>query len=265
MDEVKSEEQPKPEADLGQFDRWMHACSAVPGWMTPQMAGIWDCLLSYQKRHHIRGHLFEIGVMGGRSAALLAMHAAADEALALNDTDPMTQARALIGQIKGDNVLYLECPSQGLDTTNAECVDLLSTCRWIHIDGEHSEAGLDNDLKIANALLADWGVISVDDFMSPPYPHLTRATFKYLESHCSEVSLFLCGFNKAYLCRPTVKHSYLYYIKEALFSDMIARGLGSITVWKTNTPSELNCFGVGQRVLDLDYFGLETDPTAILI
>ena len=143
--------------------------------------------------------------------------------------------------------------------------ELLDKCRWIHIDGEHSESAISNDLEVAARLLSANGVISIDDFMLHSYPHLTRAAFRFLDSRASDISLFLYGFGKGYLCRPPAKHAYLSYIKESIFADMAARGCAEITIFKTNTPNELNCFGIGPRFMDFDYYGLDADQSAVVI
>ena len=248
----------------GHFARYMRECSAIPGWFFRESVAVWDCLLAHQRDRGVRGHLFEIGVMNGRSAALAAMHAAPDEVLALVDPAPMADARAVLAAIKPDAVRYLQARSQDL-AGRPEIGDLAERCRWIHIDGEHSEAAITNDLGIANRLVSEDGVISIDDFMSTSYPHLTSAAFRYLEAHRADLSLFLCGFNKGYLCRPTAKRSYLCYLRDSLFADMAARGCGAVTVFKTNAPSELNCFGIGPRYLHFDCYGLDADQSAIVI
>src|SRR5262249_54514331 len=143
--------------------------------------------------------------------------------------------------------------------------ELAAKCRWIHIDGEHSESAITNDLEYANRLLTANGVISLDDFLSVEYLQITRAVFRYLESHQLELSLFLCAYNKGYLCRPDAKPSYLSYLKRSVFIAMAARGFRSITFFKTDLPEEVNCFGIGTREQDLDYRGRDRDNSVILI
>ena len=38
-----------------------------------------------------------------------------------------------------------------------------------------------------------------------------------------------------------------------------------ITIYKTDYPSVLNCFGIGSRWGDFLYYGLDEDPTQVLI
>jgi predicted O-methyltransferase YrrM len=253
---------PRP-VEAGHFQRYMRSCSSIPGWFPRESIAVWDCLLSYQASRRLPGNLLEIGVYKGRSAVLAAMHAQTEEVLILVDMLPMACAYENVSSIKRSNVIYLEAKSQDL-RHHPVVNENARRCRWIHIDGEHSESAVTSDLELASGLLSEDGVISLDDFLSPGYPQITRAVFRYLESHENEVSLFLCGFNKGYLCRRGAKQAYLSYIATRGFLDMAERDCRSVTFWKTNLPEEINCFGVSGREQDYDYRGLDFDHTKIV-
>ena len=51
--------------------------------------------------------------------------------------------------------------------------------RWIHIDGEHTGQAVGNDLAIAHELLADDGIICIDDFFNPAYAQVSAASFPF--------------------------------------------------------------------------------------
>jgi hypothetical protein len=55
--------------------------------------------------------------------------------------------------------------------------------RFIHIDGDHSPAGLRHDLDLAHAVLESRGVVCVDDMLHPRYPTLVTAVLDYLDRH----------------------------------------------------------------------------------
>jgi predicted O-methyltransferase YrrM len=61
--------------------------------------------------------------------------------------------------------------------------------RLFHIDGEHSRAALTRDLALATAVMAEGGVIILDDMLHPGYPTLMVAVQEYLESHKDMVVL----------------------------------------------------------------------------
>jgi len=55
--------------------------------------------------------------------------------------------------------------------------------RFFHVDGEHSRAALSKDLELATAVLAEGGVIVLDDMLHPGYPTLMVAVHEYLQRH----------------------------------------------------------------------------------
>ena len=58
-----------------------------------------------------------------------------------------------------------------------------SPVRFIHVDGEHSQAALTKDLELATAVIGDGGVIVLDDMLHPGYPTLMVAVQAYLDRH----------------------------------------------------------------------------------
>jgi hypothetical protein len=77
--------------------------------------------------------------------------------------------------------------------------------------------------------------------------------------------MFLCGFNKAFLVRPNALFRHLRFLKEDLGTELTLLGMKEITIYKTDYPSVLNCFGIGSRWGDYLYYGLDEDPTQLLI
>jgi hypothetical protein len=79
--------------------------------------------------------------------------------------------------------------------------------RLFHVDGEHSRASLDKDLALATAVLADDGVIILDDMLHPGYPTLMVSVHEYLKAHSEMVVLCIIdretivGATKFVLCR----------------------------------------------------------------
>ena len=60
-----------------------------------------------------------------------------------------------------------------------------------------------NDLEIANRRLAPRGLASVDDFLSPTWPHVAAGVFRYLHEQPGRLELLLTAYNKGYLARLT--------------------------------------------------------------
>ncbi|MGL5136423.1 MAG: class I SAM-dependent methyltransferase, partial [Beijerinckiaceae bacterium] len=78
--------------------------------------------------------------------------------------------------------------------------------RLVHVDGEHSRKALVRDLKLANALIADGGLIVLDDMLHPGYPTLMVTVQMFLEENPDLVPLCvidresIVGATKFVLC-----------------------------------------------------------------
>jgi methyltransferase family protein len=55
--------------------------------------------------------------------------------------------------------------------------------RFVHIDSEHSRAGLAKELELVSRILAPAGLMVLDDMLHPGYPLLVVAVHEYLERH----------------------------------------------------------------------------------
>ena len=81
--------------------------------------------------------------------------------------------------------------------------------RLFHVDGEHSRHALTRDLELATAVLADGGVIVLDDMLHPGYPTLMVAVQDYLQRHPEMVVLCIIdretivAATKFVLCQAT--------------------------------------------------------------
>jgi hypothetical protein len=245
------------------YEQWTKRADAVPGYFITEAAGAWDAFLDFQETSAIPGHLAEIGVWKGKSASLLALHLGAKDRLALIDLGFPQDVRArLEGFAPKGSLIYVEQRSSR-PLPAALASSWPRTVRFFHIDGEHTGEAVINDLRMASDWLSDTGLICLDDFFNPMYPQLTAAVFEYLAAHRHELTLVLCGHNKGYLCRPTASHLYLGFIRSKLVKELGERNLKNITVFKTTQASDMNCFGIGARFKDLDYYGLDQDPSQI--
>jgi hypothetical protein len=245
------------------FEDWSGRTGATPGFFQAEAAGAWDVILDFQETRGLAGHCAEIGVWMGKSASMLALHARPQEHLVLVDPRIPTETRELLRSCAPSaSMVFLEqLSSQPISAP--ESSGWPRAFRFVHIDGEHTGEALVNDLRLASQWLGNAGVICVDDFFNPMYPQLTAALFEHLAGHRHELTLFLCGHNKGYLCRPTVSHLYLGLIRSHLVKALAERGLLGVTVFKTTQASDLNCYGIGPRFKDLDYYGLDSDPSQL--
>ena len=251
-------------ADLAPYHAYQQLCAATAGWFSEGAIVTWDALLAFQSERAQHGDLLEIGVLKGKSAAMLAVHAAPEEAVVLIDPALRQEAIDLVASAHPGHNLLLRSRSQdvvGLEELAAR----RGRCRWLHIDGEHSGRAVRNDLAIAADLVAPDGIICLDDFFAPAYPQITEAAFGFLDHRKAEFQLFLAGFRKAYVCARAAAPAYLQFVRDQLPNEYRRRGFTDFTLCKTTDPADMNCFGVIERRRDSDFKGPDMDPGRIEI
>lgn len=236
----------------------------IPGFFDDGNAAVWDMLLEFQESLPIQGPMFEIGVFHGRSALMAALHLRAHEQFLLVDgTKLLRKAEVNLSPVLGKRGVYVEVMSDQLRVE--EYRSFWRACRWIHVDGGHTGQAVTNDLAMVDQLLHEQGVVVMDDFFNPAYPQLTDAVFAYLNSNRFKLSMFLCGWNKAYLARPIFARTYRQWIREHMAAGLHSRGMHQFTLWKTATLDESAAIGIGVRMTDRDWQGLDTNPDDIPI
>jgi predicted O-methyltransferase YrrM len=163
----------------------------VPGMSSRFAAAICCGLLRMQTAMGVSGPVAEIGPFEGRFFIALA-HALAsgEKALAIDLFDwPNPE---VMGRFEAN------CAKHGVpaerriawkaDSRRMRPEELLAKldgrlARFIHIDGEHSRTALTHDLELATAVLAQEGLIVLDDMLHPGYPTLMVAVHDYLGRH----------------------------------------------------------------------------------
>lgn len=250
--------------DLSPFFRYRTQYEHLGGWLLSEAAATWSCLLALQVKRGVRGDLMEIGVFRGRSAALIALHARPEEALVLVDLVMRREAIDVIQGIRPDRNVFVHDLSRSIGSHETDLFPA-SSFRWIHIDGEHSARAVVNDLEETALLLGTDGIICLDDFMNVMYPQITMAAFRFLEQQNGAFTLFLCGFNKGYICRTHAARPYLEYLRDRVLDDLERRDVKDVTVCKTTEPDDMNCFGLRRKKGQFRYLGPDWAPAKIPI
>lgn len=252
------------EGDVEPYRLYQSRYASTVGWFAEGAVATWDALLSFQSERGQRGDLLEIGVLRGKSAAMLAVHARADETVALVDPALRQEAIDLVAEAHPHGNLLLRVRSQDMARLDA-IVQRRGCCRWVHIDGEHSGRAVRSDLAVAAELVAPDGIICLDDFFAPAYPQITEAAFRFLDERRGEFQLFLAGFRKAYVCARAAAPAYLAFVRTQLPAQYRRRGFTNFTLCKTTDTADMNCFGLTERRKDGDFKGPDTDPGHIEI
>ena len=229
---------------MSKFQEYIEASEDVEGWFNPESAGVWDSFLGFQERSGIEGDFLEIGVWHGKSALLSTMHSRENERCIFVDVAIREEAKKIIGNVKTENTFFIQAKSGRILNSKVLFEKGSENFRWIHIDGAHTRQHVVGDLKLADMLLCENGVVAVDDFMSASYPQITAGVFDFLMNSESRMSMFFCGFNKAYLIRPMAFPHYLEHIAGDLMSDLKKNGITDVMLCKTTHPQDMNCFGL---------------------
>ncbi len=250
--------------DLEPFHLYQSRYARTGGWFAEGAIVTWDALLAFQAERGQRGNVLEIGVLKGKSAALLAVRSDPSETVVLVDPALRREATDLVAEAHPVNNVLLRAKSQDI-ADNEEILAMHGRCRWIHIDGEHSGRAVRNDLAIAARLVAPDGIICLDDFFAPAYPQITESAFRFLDERKDDFRLFLTGFRKGYVCRRSAAPDYLRFVMERLPTECRRRGFTDFTLCKTTDPADMNCFGQTPRRNDADFKGPDMDPGRIEI
>jgi hypothetical protein len=173
-------------------DRYLEAgYETVPGMSSRFAAAICGGLMRIQGELGVAGPVAEIGAFEGRFFIALA-HALAPGETALGIDLFDWPDPEVIGRFEANCARHGVRAEQRIvwkaDSRTMQPEALLAKLggrrpRFFHIDGEHSRAALTGDLELATAVLAQEGVIVLDDMLHPGYPTLMVAVHEYLGRH----------------------------------------------------------------------------------
>ncbi len=199
----------------------------IEGWFDICDALIFENLLKFQLLKNLLGSVVEIGVHQGKSFIPLALSNTGKNAYVIDVFDNQLLNRDHSG--KGnqqrfiENLCYWQIDPKEiiLDARRSEevkPVDILETVgstRFFHIDGGHHFAAVSSDLKLAQLVMANHGIIAIDDVFRPEWPEVSFALFSADIFLSKEWVPFAIGYNKTYLCKPEFAELY----RTALLED----------------------------------------------
>ena len=245
------------------FAKYQAIKAQMDGYFADQSAALFDIFLQMQQHINARGDMLEIGVYKGRSAAMSTQHLRPEEKFFLIDcSNHLDDAkRNLQPHLQGRGVFHKQ---QSALMTPESIGAKLRSVRWIHIDGGHTGNDVVTDIELCEKLLSDNGVMVLDDFFNPMYPQLTEAVYAYMAANRYKLTMFLIGYNKAYLSRPGSAWCYRSLIKSGLADFLRVREVNDFLVCKTTPTEESACYGIGNRFVDRDYYGLDNAPDVML-
>ena len=92
--------------------------------------------------------------------------------------------------------------------------------KYFSIDGGHTMAHVVNDMKIAERLLSDAGMVIMDDILHPHWLGVISGVTEYLRTHPTLVP-FAIGYNKLFLCKTSFHAKYIEELKNNPHSQQL--------------------------------------------
>jgi len=153
--------------------RFLDQIDTVPGWLSPKGVALFLTLNATRLSNEPLGGVVEFGVYSGRTLVLLALLEPDSPAVGFDIGPPLaadTAARA-----GAANVRVITADSSTL--TPGAILDYLGgeAPRVVSVDGDHGEDLARNDLMLAEAIVADHGIVVADDFSHPLFPGVAVA------------------------------------------------------------------------------------------
>jgi len=157
----------------------------VEGWCLDDAAYLTCCLLDAQLEAHLSGPSLEIGVYKGKYLSIL-YHRALRANLRVVGIDtfnwsPRSEVTdkfsTIFGTLQG---LYLH--SADSSTLDAAALSVLldgARASFISVDGDHKAPGVEADLRLTNQVLAEGGIIAIDDFLNPRAIGVSEGTYRF--------------------------------------------------------------------------------------
>jgi hypothetical protein len=185
----------------------------IEGWFGRIDSQIFFELLNYQNASGIDGALAEIGVHHGKSFIALCLSVSGTQkAYAIDLFED--QQKNLDSSGKGDREIFrsnlarfgiseekVVIDARGSDEVAPEDIrGAVGAVRFFSIDGGHWRDIARSDLQLAVSVLAEGGVIALDDFMRPEWPDVSFGFFDWFEGSDRQIVPLAIGFNKLYLC-----------------------------------------------------------------
>jgi hypothetical protein len=199
---------------MSELARYLRQHDRVPGWLQGYSARFIAEIGRIQAQERIDGAATEIGVHMGRLFILLSLLARPDET-------------SLAIDVFGDQVLNVDGSGGGdlarfkanvarfaprarfevlqrssLDLVPQDIVERVGHCRLFSIDGGHTEECALNDLKLADAVLTEMGVVILDDYFNESWPDVSTGAARFLSDPATRLRPFAITPNKLYLTRP---------------------------------------------------------------
>ena len=199
----------------------------VEGWLTPLSARVLAFLLDQQTRLGVRGSVGEIGVHHGKLFLVAYLATRRDERAFAVDVFDLQEFNT-DGSGKGDrdrfvaNVERHAGSTDGLVLITADSLKLTpdrilrdaGPARFISVDGGHTDECTINDLRLAEACLADGGIIVLDDYFNHHWPDVSVGAARHFTAPGARTKPFLITPNKIFFADERYHGVYQNALRE---------------------------------------------------
>lgn len=216
------------------------AAEAVDGMFSAFSMAVIDILLTAQAGAEVSGHMLEMGVYKGRSAAIFGPGLRAGERLVLVDICDQLDRAAI--RPFADSVDFIVASTTDMREAMPNYRDRRRSFRFIHIDASHAYKATYNELEMADDLLGNGGIIAMDDFTNLDFSQNMAAIFRYLFAGSTHLTAFLVTNEKVYLCRKPDFEFYAGFVLNRLLSEMESRGIKDCVLARTDDNPDFKPF-----------------------
>ncbi|MDA9492011.1 hypothetical protein XI08_23765 [Bradyrhizobium sp. CCBAU 11361] len=113
--------------------------------------------------------------------------------------------------------------------------------RFCHIDASHQFEPTLHELALADYMLSPQGVVCLDDYTNLNYSQILAATFKYLFTRRTDLTMFMVTNEKAYLWRRKMFPIYAEFVLHRAISEMAKRGIDDVCIARTDDTPSYGC------------------------
>ena len=197
--------------------------SAMRGWLFMPAVEATLMVAEVQRQFMKPGPVCEIGVWEGRYLNLLSfLPAEPQPALGIDPFIHGGDRDAQLRRVRGNIARYARQPELVtlLEEYSAQVTakDVLARtgapCQFVSVDGDHTMEGCLYDLRLAEAITARAGIVSVDDFPNLTCPGVAEATIRYLLDPLARLAPFLMVANKLFLAHREYVDPYRQAVVE---------------------------------------------------
>jgi hypothetical protein len=209
----------------------------VTGFLEPEILLVLDVLDSAQRAKRVSGAVAEIGVHHGKLfIGLRLLQRPGEKSVAIDifgdqelnvDGSGHGDYEKFANNVKlwssMDDVSVHQGDSTKLDpSTLRELAG--GDIRFFSVDGGHTDDIVHSDMKLAEATLADGGIVIADDVFNEYWPGVATGTLRYLNdggriagsAGGAKLVPFLIGFNKVFFTQAEHSESYRGEVESAL-------------------------------------------------